>query len=181
MYSINKFTVHPLCRGVGFWCLEQSQTKLSSPAQASDMGWCHLRVPGGTRMLCLWVKPSCPCQKEAKHNCSKAAVPSQQTSVLGRERPMEGANHPQWIVITSRKHCHGLVLLQPGPEAEAMARGRWHVCLGHGGTGRKGKGPGQYWAEMCTKERHGSKEQACFRLANGVWGCSRRRKPQSQL
>lgn len=78
------------------------------------------------------------CQMGAKLNHSKATAPSQQTPALGGERQVEGANHPGWRVTISCKHCHGLVLLWPGPEAEVMAGRRCQVCLGHGGTGHPG-------------------------------------------
>lgn len=78
------------------------------------------------------------CQMEAKLNHSKATAPSQQTPALGGERQVEGANHPGWRVTISCKHCHGLVLLWPGPEAEVMAGRRCQVCLGHGGMGHPG-------------------------------------------
>lgn len=131
---------------------------VASPAGASNVGWGHLKVPGGTRVSHPSAKPVSPCQTEAKLNRSKAAAPSQQTPVLGRERWLEGANHPGQRVAISCKHCHGLVLLWPGPEAEMMARGRWRVCLEHGGTGCQRRRPGQHWGETCTKEGHGGRE-----------------------
>ena len=160
---------------------ESDLAVVASPAGAGDMGWGHLKVPGGTRVSCPRGKPASPCQTEAKLNCSKAAAPSRQTPAPGGERRVEGANHPGQRVAISCKHCHGLVPLWPGPEAEVMARGKWWVCLGHSRMGHQGKGPGQHWGETCTKEGHGGRGQACPKMSDGVWGWSRRREPQSWL
>ena len=100
-------------------------------------------------------------------------------STVGGERRVERANHPGQRVAISHKHWHGLIPLRPGPEAEAMAGGRRWVWLGHGRTEHQGKGPGQHWGEMCTKQGHSGRGQACPRMADRVWGWSRRREPQS--
>lgn len=137
MYSVNKFTVQPLRRGAGLWHLGQSDLAVVAEAGgASNVGWGHLQVLDGIRASHPWAKPASSCQTEAKLNHSKAAAPSLQIPAPGRERWVEGANHPGRRVAISCKHCHGLIPLWPGPEAEVMARGRWRVCLGHGGMGR---------------------------------------------